>query len=153
VTSAYEVGLQWTAGAYDGGTPIIDYQLSFKESTAETFSVISGIGSLSYTVASLQPSILYDFVVQARNLVGLSPESVAIQVLAAQIPDEPTNLIEKPGETTSTQIGLSWDAPTFDGGSPILDYRIWYDDGIGGSENFVELATVTELTYLATGLN
>jgi hypothetical protein len=72
--------------------------------------------------------------------------------LAAQIPDEPTNLIEKPGETTSTQIGLSWDAPNFNGGSPILDYRIWYDNGLGGTENFVELATVSELTYLATGL-
>jgi len=25
VTSAYQVGLSWTPGSYDGGSPVIDY--------------------------------------------------------------------------------------------------------------------------------
>jgi len=33
-----------------------------------------------------------------------------------------------PEVTSATQIGLSWIAPVFDGGSPVVDYRVWYDN-------------------------
>jgi hypothetical protein len=39
----------------------------------------------------------------------------------------------------------------FDGGSPIIDYRVYFDDATGGS--FTVLAeSVTDLTYTATSL-
>jgi hypothetical protein len=50
--------------------------------------------------------------------------------------------------TAGNQIGLAWDAPTFDGGSPVLDYNIWYDNAQGG-DLFFELVTVTDLSYTA----
>jgi len=30
-TNAYQIGLSWQDGAYNGGSPIIDYQVSFAE--------------------------------------------------------------------------------------------------------------------------
>jgi hypothetical protein len=41
--------------------------------------------------------------------------------------------------TSGTTIGLTWVAPTFDGGSPILDYRVWTNSGSG--DNFNVLAS------------
>lgn len=71
--------------------------------------------------------------------------------MAAQIPDEPLNLQNDPSITDAYQIGLTWEAPTFDGGSPVIDYKVWYDNGSGST--FEELAVnIAELTYTATGL-
>jgi hypothetical protein len=53
--------------------------------------------------------------------------------------------------TLQNQIGLSWSAPVFDGGSPIIDYRIWTDDATGTT--FTELVSgVQALEYTATSL-
>jgi hypothetical protein len=71
--------------------------------------------------------------------------------LAAQIPDAPTDLADAPAITLATQIGLTWNAPAFNGGSPI-DYRLWFDDATSGT-TFTEVASgLTVLTYTVTGL-
>jgi hypothetical protein len=80
------------------------------------------------TVTGLTPGVFYDFLVEARNLIGFSPYSDGIQILAAQIPDAPTHLSNIPFITNANQIGLAWVAPQFNGGSEILDYAIWYDN-------------------------
>jgi hypothetical protein len=72
-------------------------------------------------------------------------------VLAAQVPDAPTNLVNVPENTARYQNGLSWVAPEFDGGSPILDYRIWTDES-NGPEYVVLVDGLTDLNYIATGL-
>jgi hypothetical protein len=52
-----------------------------------------------------------------------------------------------PSVTTASQIGVAWDAPTFDGGSPVLDYRVWSDKGTIVS--FYDLADgLTVLEYI-----
>jgi Fibronectin type III domain len=45
------------------------------------------------------------------------------------VPSAPTGLLNVPSNTTGTQIGLSWTAPTQTGGTPILDYKVYYDQG------------------------
>jgi hypothetical protein len=39
VTTAYQIGLSWSDGAYDGGSPVIDYQLSYTEASSEVYSI------------------------------------------------------------------------------------------------------------------
>ena len=51
--------------------------------------------------------------------------SSPIIVQAAQIPDAPLNLANNPTVTGSSQVGLVWNPPIFDGGSQVIDYRIW----------------------------
>ena len=57
-------------------------------------------------------------------------------------------LVNVPIVTTAYQIGLSWAAPQFNGGSPLIDYSIWYDNASGS--NFTQLASeLTSLSYTA----
>jgi hypothetical protein len=52
-------------------------------------------------VTGLSPSLYYDFKVEARNLIGYSPLSEIGTILAAQIPDAPTDLSNVVDLTTS----------------------------------------------------
>jgi hypothetical protein len=73
-------------------------------------------------------------------------------VLAAQIPDSPTNLANVAEITDSNSIGLTWSAPIFDGGSALIDYRVWFDDATDGV-TFTELASgLTDTSYTADSL-
>lgn len=100
----------------------------------------------------MSPGVTYTFRVEARNLVGFSAYSDVLQVLAAQIPDAPTDLVTVPAITTAHQIGLAWVAPVFSGGSAVLDYAVWFDDATNGV-TFTEFASgLTDLSYTATGL-
>jgi hypothetical protein len=133
VTNAYQVKLTWSKGPYNGGSPIIDYTVSYKLSTDTNYQVYSTVTAQTETIQSLTPGANYDFVVQARNLIGLSVESTPITVKAAQIPDEPTTLANVPLQTTSSQVSMTWVAPVFDGGSPVIDYSVWYDNASGST--------------------
>jgi hypothetical protein len=72
-------------------------------------------------------------------------------VKAAQISDAPTDLQNVVENTFANQIGLSWVAPVFDGGSVLLDYRLWTDNASG--VNFeVLIDGLTDTNYIVTGL-
>jgi hypothetical protein len=49
-----------------------------------------------FTITGLTPGQRYTIVVQARNVVNFSAYSEELTVLAAQVPDEPTNLVNVP---------------------------------------------------------
>lgn len=83
-TTAYQIGLTWADGSYNGGTPIIDYEVSFKQQAAGSYTVFqTGVLTKSTTVTSLTPGVTYNFYVRSRNLVGYSPVSSVVTILAA----------------------------------------------------------------------
>ena len=152
ITNAYQVGLLWDIGAYNGGSPVIDYQVSFTEVTANSYQVFStGLTATYEIVTGLTPGVTYRFVVQARNVVSLSVYSNSVDVLAAQVPDAPTDLSNNPAITNADQIGLTWAAPVFTGGSPLIDYRL-YTDNASGTDFTILVESLTVLEYTATGL-
>lgn len=111
-----------------------------------------GLTSKLATITGLTPGTYYDIVVSARNLIGSSLDSSKLTVLAAQIPDAPINLANDAANTNSAQIGLTWDPPTFDGGSSVLDYSIWSDDATGTT--FTEHSVgITSTSATITGLS
>jgi hypothetical protein len=64
--------------------------------------------------------------VVAINVVGTSPESVVgngAQILTT--PDAPINLADDILITNHQQIGITWEDGAFNGGSNIIDYRLW----------------------------
>jgi hypothetical protein len=67
--------------------------------------------------------------VTATNIVGESEFSTVGnggQILT--IPYKPTNLHESE-VIGSTTIALAWEPNEEDGGTPVIDYRIWYAPG------------------------
>ena len=60
------------------------------------------------------------------------------------VPDAPTNLAKDIANSNKDQITFTWDEAAFNGGKPVLDFKIWWDNASG---SFVELITVTETTF------
>ena len=84
ITTAYQIGLSWTEGVYNGGSPVLDYQVEYKITTDATYTVYaSGYTFTSITVTSLTPGVTYMFRVMDRNVVGSSGYSSTISILAA----------------------------------------------------------------------
>ena len=68
--------------------------------------------------------------VLAYNAIGDSPLSTAgngATVFQVIVPDAPVNLQRVNAETTTSQIGISWEDGPNNGGEAILDYRVSYD--------------------------
>lgn len=72
--------------------------------------------NLAQTITGLTPGLTYYFKVRARNIVGYSAYTAPTIIMAAQIPDEPTDLENVPLNTNANQIGLQWIEPVFNGG-------------------------------------
>ena len=102
VTTAYQVGLSWEEGPYNGGSPVIYYQVSYTALQAGGYTVVvfsTNVVDTSETVTGLTPGVTYRFNVQARNIVSRSEYSSHIDILAAQVPDAPVNLADVPSIT------------------------------------------------------
>lgn len=68
----------------------------------------------------------YSFKAISRSSYGESTESDVLSVLVAKVPDAPLSLVEVPGKTTGSQVGISWEAGIYDGASPVLDFQVNY---------------------------
>lgn len=71
-------------------------------------------------------------------MFGYSDFSNQVTILAAAVPDPPVDLASDADLTDETQITVTWNDGASDGGSPILDYRVQYDQANG---NWIEIAT------------
>jgi len=90
-------------------------------------------------------------VIQATNEYGESSESlVGIGATILLVPDAPINLQDTIAVTSDEVAAFTWvDGITF-GGSPIIDYRILYDQSINDfivlEENIVPQTYETKVT-------
>jgi hypothetical protein len=118
--------LTWSVGNSNGGTPVIDYRISWDAGTGTFVVLASGVTTTTYTTTnSLTANTEYQFKIESRNSFGFSTAfSNLVSVRAASQPDAPTNLLNNVAVTASGVIGFTWSAGTYDGGSPIIDYRI-----------------------------
>ena len=121
VTTQSVIGLTWSNGPSAGGSSIIDYRISYDQSTGEFVHLESGVIGQSYTTTVLlTPGAVYKFKVEARNSVGYSLESAEVEILAAQVPDQPS-------APTTTQSGpnmiVKWSMP-YNGASVVFAYQV-----------------------------
>jgi len=66
--------------------------------------------------------------VTATNMYGeSSPSAEGNGAVILEIPDEPLNLQDVVEVTTAFVIGLQWQDGISFGGTPVLDYKVWYD--------------------------
>lgn len=92
----------------------------------------------------------------AINYYGESPISEpGNDGLVKLIPDAPVNLDNDPVVTDHTKIRFLWDEGSSNGGIPVLDYAIYYDEGsnwLDGEANFVLLETGVPTSYYTTSI-
>jgi hypothetical protein len=128
---------------------VIDYTVSYDQSTGVYVTLASSLTSTTYTAIGLVGGNTYSFKVQARSAVGLSVLSSVATILCASVPNAPVLSYDMSSAST-TQIALTWVDDASTGGVPILDYRISCDQSTG---NFVVLKTgVSSQSFIAAGL-
>lgn len=76
--------MTWDEGAYNGGSPVANYLVQYKEVDASSYQIYdAAYAGTDLTVTGLTPGVTYRFVVRARNVISLSDFSNEIDVLAA----------------------------------------------------------------------
>eukprot|EP00744_Colponema_vietnamica_P003777 GILI01005732.1.p1 GENE.GILI01005732.1~~GILI01005732.1.p1 ORF type:complete len:2203 (+),score=253.12 GILI01005732.1:565-6609(+) len=150
----------------DGGSPFTGFLLLKDDGEGGTFAVekdFSRVGSFETTdfdVLDLTPGYTFRFKVRAVTSATLisnfpaAPESPILTVIAGISP----SIMSAPTKVSSARNALtvSWSAPARTGGSPILGYRLYMNDGLG-SQTFTQIYSssnaITSFTVsgLATG--
>ena len=149
-----QIDLTWTAPSNDGGAPVTGYRIESSPNGSSWTPLRSNTSSnaTSFSHTGLAPATKRYYRVYAINTAGRSPASnVANATTDATVPAAPTNLSAVASGTS--QIDLSWRAPSFDGGSRITGYRIEVADSGNGPWSALVANTLSASTsYSHTGL-
>ncbi|HJW19489.1 MAG TPA: fibronectin type III domain-containing protein, partial [Candidatus Nitrosotalea sp.] len=155
--SSSQINLSWTASA-NGGSAITGYKVdrsidsgitwnTIASNTASTATLYSDIGLLANTT--------YTYRVSAINGIGTSlPSNVTSATTVgvnATVPQSPTGLTST--AISSSQINLSWSAPSNNGGSAVLGYEVDRSTNNGSTwSTLVANTGSTGTAYSDTGL-
>ena len=152
------ISLSWTAPSNDGGATITGYHIELSTDAGSNWSDLvanTGTTSTTYTHTGLLPATTYHYRISAINAAGTGNSSnvdhATTDAASVSVPDAPTGLTAT--ASGSTQIHLSWTAPSNDGGATITGYHIEMSTDAGA--NWSDLVANTEssaTTYTHTGL-
>jgi titin len=125
--------LNWVAPAVNGGRPISDYVVQYRDVTSGTWLTLAHPASTatSAVVSGLTNNATYVFKVAAVTSFGqggFTADSAAIT--PQQLASAPTRLTGRAGDGT---VALVWTAPRVTGGSRITDYVIDYSSDGGAT--------------------
>lgn len=125
----------WEPNSHDGGSAVIDYQISRRLLGDISYTIIeTNHASTSYTSTGLSLGLTYEWVVQSRNLVGLSPASNSLQIYHALTPEAPAAPLT---QISGEYVMISWSAPS-DNGSAITAYEIKFKKSDGTFTSILE---------------
>lgn len=117
-TTANQIGFTWSNGDSNGGSPILDYRISYDQAVGNWIVLATSVIPNYYTSPMLTSGSTFTFKVEARNIIGYSPTSAAITILCATNPDAagaPTSVI------SGALVTIDWNTP-YNSGSPITSY-------------------------------
>lgn len=90
--------------------------------------------------------------VTATNIYGDSIVSEAGNgAIMLTYPDAPLNLADQPLYTSASKIVLSWQQGLANGGTPVIDYTLWYNQG-SAINTWIVLADQLTLTEYEAAL-
>lgn len=154
------VVIEWGSPAANG-SPITGYEIYIKSSTGafvQESLECDGTSAIVYQnrICYIQLTTL---IVAPFNLV--QDDSIAAKIIAKNaygdsplsaegaggiikvVPDSPVNLQNDGSTTDDIKIRFTWEEGAHDGGTPVIDYSIYYDEGLGdGTRNLLEANVV-----------
>ncbi|MFW9780269.1 MAG: fibronectin type III domain-containing protein [Candidatus Heimdallarchaeota archaeon] len=137
-----QISVSWEAPADDGGSTIIRYRV-YRRITSGSFLNIQNVtGTTSYLDSSVTNGIKYFYVIVAVNGEGESVASGEVSTTPLAVPSSPRSLNVV---YTVPKVTLSWIAPLDDGGTSIVQYRIYRSTSSGGP--YTNLANTTLLSF------
>src|SRR2546425_4685345 len=146
-----QINLSWTAPTSDGGSAITGYKV-YRSTSSGTETGYVNLGNVtSYTNTIVTPGVTYFYKVAAINSLGVSPQSNEASATAITVPTAPQNLQATAG---TTNVTLSWNTPSNNGGSAITGYKIERSTNSGSTWSVLVSNTgSTGTTYSNTGLS
>jgi hypothetical protein len=126
-----QMRVTWRPPADDGGSAITGYLVSWTAKGATKRALITP--DLTAVVDGLEPGSEYTVIVQAMNKKGVSAEE-SVSGRTAKAPEPEPVKPDPPKDPaifwqSTTAIGLTWQAPLSDGGSPITRYEVTDEAG------------------------
>jgi titin len=143
--------LQWEAPAIDGCSPVLNYIVDKKMSTAKAFSIVSDeVDREQYRVMGLNEGEAYLFRVRAVNKFGASEGAESTEAArTSELASAPQQLTVD--DITKTSISLSWNKPESDGGAPVVGYQV--ESQMVGMDTWRNLGKATLCKYKAVDLS
>ncbi len=126
-SSSGTVKLTWKAPYHNGGSKLLGYRV-YRNSDGEEWMRIIDLDNLAetYTDRYLDNGKTYGYRVTAYNKIGESPFSNTVEVEPLGPPGMPNDLDLIPGDG---YIEVTWKEPYHNGGSQILNYRLYRGEG------------------------
>jgi hypothetical protein len=164
---AMTVTIEWQKPTDNGGCSLLGYRLYRTDGSSDKFDQTTP-AILVATLSAINPSItqhtidlsatgtvghIYKFMLEAYNQAGQTTSS-SLYVALASLPAKPASV---PASITSltgpTQLAIQFelfDTAAEDGGSPILQYELQYDDGARGS--YKSMFTLNPINIITDGI-
>lgn len=132
------VRLSWTASRANG-SPVIEYRVSWSGASSGKQSCATATSCL---ITGLRNGASHVFTVSARNEVGWSMPSIAVEATPDTIPTAPTGVVVKGGRNTAT---VTWN-PVEGNFSAVDDYAVTVT-GVGPPQTMYTGSTTTNMTF------
>src|SRR5437867_3533857 len=141
------ITISWQPPSSNGGSAITGYKIYRSTSSGSETGYVTLGNVTSYTNTGLTNGVTYFYKVRAVNSVGLSLLSNEASATPVSVPSAPQNLQATAG---TSNVALTWNAPSSNGGSAITGYKIYTFTSSGSVTGYVTLGNVT--SYTNTGL-
>nr|XP_006823012.1 PREDICTED: titin-like [Saccoglossus kowalevskii] len=149
-----QVTLSWEPPRDDGGSKVTHYVIEKRDMSRTVWARITNVTDTTHRVTNLMEGYDYGFRIIAVNKVGESEPVQTIEKVHLK------SKYDKPGPPSmpeilsvgSDYIELSWEPPSFNGGTPITGYFIEKRDRHMAQWNRVNLASISETSCIVNRL-
>lgn len=157
--SPTSISLNWSPPQNNGGPPITGYEIDYRMVPSTTYSNLATLGNVtSFTHLNVITGKTYIYRVFAINSNGTGMPSPEVLVTPTSSSAPPKNIPPNPPQSltasvySSTQVNLSWAAPSPNGGPPVTGYKIQYMLDTGNFTNLIPNSGSSFTAYSHTGL-
>ena len=118
--SSHRIALSWDPPADGGGTYLIGYRI-YRSLSPGSMTILANVNDTQYLDIQLENGVTYYYWVSAVNSLLEGVLTGPVSAIPANVPSQVEGVV---GVAGVRQAAISW-APPFDGGSPIMGYKIY----------------------------